>query len=212
MQITKLGHCCLLVEDQEVRMLTDPGIFSVEQASAVRNIHFVLITHEHRDHFHIDSLREVLAHNPSARVVTNRAVGLLLRAEGIPHETLVHGEYRSFGGVMVEGFGEWHAEFHSSLPSVENTGFFLGNKLYYPGDSFFLPPKRPEILALPVAGPWMKIAEAIDFALELRPKLAFPVHDAILKDPKLGSRWPGEVLPGKGVEWRILEEGRGEGF
>lgn len=207
MQITKLGHCCLLIEENGLRILTDPGVFSAEGAAAVRDIHLVLITHEHHDHFHIESLRKILANNPSAKVATNHAVGKLLETELIPYEILVHGEGRIFSGVVVEGFGEKHARFHPRLPSVENTGFFVGNKFYYPGDSFFRPPKQPEILALPVAGPWMKIEEAIDFALELRPRVAFPVHDAILTDPKIGSRWPGEVLPGENIEWKILKEG-----
>ena len=56
MKITKFGHCCLLIEENGVRILTDPGTYSTQQ-SEVKNIDFVLITHEHADHFHIDSLK-----------------------------------------------------------------------------------------------------------------------------------------------------------
>lgn len=52
MKITKFGHCCLLIEENGVRILTDPGTYSTQQ-SEVKNIDFVLITHEHADHFQL---------------------------------------------------------------------------------------------------------------------------------------------------------------
>ena len=40
MKITKFGHCCLLIEENGVRILTDPGTYSTQQ-SEVKYIDFV---------------------------------------------------------------------------------------------------------------------------------------------------------------------------
>ncbi|MDD4989340.1 MAG: MBL fold metallo-hydrolase [Candidatus Pacebacteria bacterium] len=181
MKITKLGHCCLLIEDKNLRILTDPGSYSTLQDS-VNNIDLILITHEHQDHFHVPSVKTVLQNNPKARIITNTSVGFLLDKEGIKYEILEDGQSKTEKETLFEGIGTIHAEIYTSFPRVQNTGYFISNRLYYPGDAFHIPPKSPEILALPVAGPWMKISEAIDFALACKPKTAFPVHDGNLKD------------------------------
>ncbi|MEK6878040.1 MAG: MBL fold metallo-hydrolase [Nanoarchaeota archaeon] len=59
MNITKYGHCCLLIDINGVRILTDPGNYSTMQDTA-ENVDFILITHEHSDHLHIDSVKTIL--------------------------------------------------------------------------------------------------------------------------------------------------------
>lgn len=179
MTIKKLGHCCLLIKTDGKTVLTDPGAFSTAQ-NDVAGVDIVLITHEHQDHLHIDSLRKVLANNPQAVVVANASVGRLLDKENIKYQILEDGQKRQFDSLSVEGFGTIHAEIYKTLPRVQNTGFMIAGRLCYPGDAFEKPNQQPEIIALPVAGPWMKISEAVDYALELQPKSVFPVHDAIL--------------------------------
>ena len=49
MNITKLGHCCLVLEIDGVRILTDPGNYTTAQ-DTMTGIDIVLITHEHGDH------------------------------------------------------------------------------------------------------------------------------------------------------------------
>ena len=48
------------------------------------------------------------------------------------------------------------------------TGYMINN-LCYPGDAFTNPNMPIDILALPVAGPWMRIKDAINYALTLKP-------------------------------------------
>ena len=95
MQITKFGHCCLLIEEKGVRILTDPGVYSTSQ-NEVKNIDLVIITHEHPDHFHLDSLKIVTQNNPAAKIITNKGVGALLDKEGISHEVVEDGQNYSF--------------------------------------------------------------------------------------------------------------------
>lgn len=205
MRIQKLGHCCLLIEENSLRILTDPGFFTVEQCKEVTDIDVILITHEHNDHIHIDSLKDILKNNPDAKVITISSVAKMLDEAGIAYELMEHGQSATIDGVLIEAFGQIHARFHPTLPDVANTGFFIANQFFYAGDAFTDPGKLVEILALPVAGPWMKIGEAVDYALALKPKVAFPVHDAVYVNPGLGHRVPNIVLPKNGIEFKVID-------
>ncbi len=207
MKITKLGHCCLLIEEQGVRILTDPGNYSTAQ-DELKNIDLILITHEHQDHFHLASLKLVRQNNPAAKIVTNAAVGALLAKENIPFSLLADGQKATERRIKLEGFGREHALMHAALPLVQNTGYFIAERLFYPGDAFTNPNRAVEILALPVAGPWMKLSEAIDYALALKPKLCSPVPDAILKAPGPVHFRPPQVLTPAGIEFQVFELGK----
>ncbi len=206
MKIKKLGHCCLVIETKGKRILTDPGTYSTMQDEE-KNIDIILITHEHADHFHVESLKKVMLNNPSAVIVTNSAVGKLLDAEGMKYQILEHGGSTTLLDILFEGFGEHHAEIYKEFGQVENTGYFIDNALFYPGDAFTNPGKHVDILALPVAGPWMKISEAINYALELKPRIAFPVHDGIYKHPALGHWLAQQMLPTQGIDFVPMVEG-----
>jgi L-ascorbate metabolism protein UlaG (beta-lactamase superfamily) len=54
MKITKYGHCCLLIEERGIRILTDPGAFTANIHSSLTGIDVILYTHEHADHYHLD--------------------------------------------------------------------------------------------------------------------------------------------------------------
>lgn len=203
MKITKFGHCCLLIEERGVRIMTDPGTYSIQQ-SEVKNIDFVLITHEHQDHLHVDSLKICLKNNPQAKVITNKSVGAILGKEGIAFSVVEDCQSYDANGVLIEGFGKDHALMHSTISPIQNTGYFIANKLFYPGDAFTNPGKQIEILALPVAGPWMKLPEAIDYALEMKPTVCFPVHDGILKSPGSTDWIPPQVLEPNGIKFMVL--------
>ena len=208
MNIKKLGHCCLIIETKGKRILTDPGSYTTVQDEE-RNIDIVFITHEHPDHLHIESLKRVLSNNPSANIVTNSSVGKLLDAEGIPYQVVGHGTSTTLLDILFEGFGDHHAEIYKEFGQVENTGYFIENKLFYPGDAFTDPGKQVDVLALPVAGPWMKIHEAIDYALLLKPRVVFPVHDGMFEKDKIGPiyRIPTTVFPQNNIEFVQMEAG-----
>ncbi|MDB5204885.1 MAG: putative Zn-dependent hydrolase [Candidatus Taylorbacteria bacterium] len=207
MKITKYGHCCLLVEEKGVRVLTDPGSYTTTQ-NEVKNIDVVLITHEHGDHFHIESVKEILKSNPETLIVTNNAVNELLKKENILNTKIVEdGESFEYKGIKLSGYGKTHAIIYQEFGSVENTGYMIGERLYYPADAFHNPQVPVEILALPVAGPWMKISEAIDFALEIKPKKYFAVHDGGLNESGrgVGNRVVPSILQKHDIEFVNLE-------
>ncbi len=210
MKITKFGHCCLVLEEKGVKILTDPGMFTTAQNEAT-GIDAVLITHEHADHFHVESLKTVLAHNPTATVITNSAVGALLEKEGIAHLVVGDGEQAEVKGVKIEGAGKEHGKIYGDLPTVENTGYMVAEKFFFPGDNLYNPKRPVDILALPVAGPWLKMSEVIDYAKEVKPRVAFPVHDGF-KPLTVWQKWPADILPTFGIEFVVIGDGETHEF
>ncbi|MBI5732347.1 MBL fold metallo-hydrolase [Candidatus Jorgensenbacteria bacterium] len=208
MKITKLGHCCLVIEEGNLRILTDPGLYTIQEQNNVKNIDVILITHEHQDHLHIESLKIVLGNNPGVKIFSNKGVGKILEKDAIAYELLEHGQKKIVKGVEIEGFGELHAEIYRTLTSVDNTGYLVANKFFYPGDSFYKPGREVEILALPVGGPWLKISESVDYALDIKPKICFPVHEAMLKLPGVAHRIPSELLSKAGINFFVPENGK----
>ena len=210
MKITKFGHCCLLIEENGVKILTDPGTYS-RGFENIKNIDLILITHEHTDHLHIDSLKTLIANTgeKGLLIITNKGVGKQLEVAGIPYyEILEDGKHLDFKGILIEAIGHDHAPLYKTSPCI-NTGFFIANRLFYPGDSLHNPHKKVELLALPVAGPWLKLPEAIDYALELKPKIAFPVHEGMYaKQPGSVHRLPPTILEPQGIKFLILEDGK----
>lgn len=205
MKIQKIGHCCLVIKTQGKTIMTDPGVYTEAQNSLL-GIDIVLITHEHRDHLHIDSLKAVIKNNPKAVVVTNSAVGKLLDAENINCQVLENGQSCTIDKLSLESFGNTHAEIYKTIPRIQNTGFMISGRFCYPGDAFEKPKNQPEIIALPVVGPWMKIGEAVDYAIELKPKFVFPVHDAFLKFPGPFYAMPKSQLEQYNIKFVTPEE------
>ncbi len=181
MKITKFGHCCLLIEENGVRILTDPGSYSSAQDS-LTGIDLVLITHEHQDHFHIDSVKNILKNNPQALIITNSGVGALLEKEGIVYTKVEDKQAYSYKDLLIEGIGHKHAIVCDNFPQCMNTGYFIADKLFYPGDALTDPDRHVQVLALPVAGPWMKFSEGVEYARLVKPEVCFAVHDGMYKN------------------------------
>ena len=206
MKITKLGHCCLIIDIRGVRFLTDPGSYT--EQNDVKDIDYVVISHEHADHLHIESLKTVLANNPAAKVICNASVGKILEKEGIPFLKVGDGDSTEVSGIAISGHGTQHEPIYLDYELVENTGYFFDGALYNPGDAFHDPGMPVDILAFPVTGPWCKISEAMEFVLSIKPRIAFPVHDGnLVRQKGITVRLPELMLPPAGIQFRALELG-----
>jgi L-ascorbate metabolism protein UlaG (beta-lactamase superfamily) len=208
MRITKFGHCCLLIETKDRRVLVDPGRFSDGQNS-LTDIDIVLITHEHADHCHSESITQILEKNPDVITVTNTSVANLLRDLEIEAYVLEGRDTATVADVELEAFDGEHVEIFEEFGLVQNTGYFIENSFFFPGDAYTVPNKPVNVLALPVAGPWCKISDAISYAKAVAPKTAFPVHDATLNDTGRAVTYPHfeRELNKVGSEFVVWEEG-----
>ena len=192
-----------------VRIMTDPGSFSNLQLIE-RDINVVIITHEHQDHLHVESLKEILKNNPNVIIITNTSVGNILEKNGISFIKVEEGEKYEIEGVVISGFGDVHSEIYEDFGKVQNTGYMIDN-LCYGGDAFNYPDFDVDILALPVAGPWMKIKDAIEYAKHIKPRICFPIHDAIMQDFAFFVwKIPETILKEDGILFKKLEIGKEE--
>lgn len=208
MKITKLGHCCLVIEINGERFLTDPGTYTTEQNNT-KNIDCIVITHEHSDHLHIESLKAVLKNNPEAQVVCNASVGKILDKDNIKYTKISDGEATKIGGVQISGHGTKHAPIYRDYEQVENTGYMFDNKLFCPGDAFYKPNVPVDTLAFPVSAPWCSVADSVDYVLDIKPRVAFAVHDGNLKKTTgIFKRLPQLYFPPANIQFVVLELGK----
>ena len=181
MRITRHGHSCLLVEDGDARLLLDPGVFS-SGFEDLRGLTGVLVTHQHADHLDLDRLRPLLEANPDARLHCDE--GSVEHLDGLPHVVVRAGDRLDLG-TEVRVHGSQHAVIHPDLPRIPNVGYLVGGRFFTPGDALTVPDADVEVLGLPTGAPWLKASEAVDLLREVRPRLAFPVHDAVLAVPQV---------------------------
>jgi L-ascorbate metabolism protein UlaG (beta-lactamase superfamily) len=205
MHLTKMGHACVRLQAHDgFTLVIDPGSFSAPDA--LDGAQAVLITHEHADHLVQERLQAAAERYPDLRIWTNRAVASLLGSMGSRVTSVQRGDRFSVGGFDVLAIGELHAMIHPDVPRVLNVGFLINGRVFHPGDAFTLPEQPVDTLLLPVHAPWSKIAEVIDFARAVKPRLAVPIHDALLSDIGLGlvDRLLGPNGPGINAEYRRL--------
>lgn len=186
MRVTKLEHACILVEESGRKCFIDPGKFTTPITEAAL-VDLVAITHEHDDHWTPEQLARLAERSPGLTVVTTAATAERIRDAGIEglRNVIVGkpGANYEIGEFKISCFGGKHAEIHSSIPIIDNLGVVINGKLAYGGDAYDLPPLPVEALAVPKYGPWMRMAESMDYLAQVRPKRAFGVHEMLLALP-----------------------------
>ena len=178
MILTKYEHACFTLEKDGKLLVVDPGGYTTDLGSP-ENVVAIVVTHEHPDHFDPAALGALIAHNPDAVIYGHENITKQF-GDTLPHQAVRAGDTITAGPFSMEFFGGEHAVIHESMPAVANLGVMIDNTVYYPGDSFTKPEKAVRVLALPVAAPWLKMSEVIDYVLAVKPRVAFPTHDAIL--------------------------------
>ena len=178
MRITKHEHAALRVEDHGQTLLIDPGSFTLP-LDELQHLVGVVITHEHPDHWTPDHLDRILRDAPGTPVFA--PAGVVRAAQGYEIIEVTPGDTVTAGDFTLRFFGGVHAEIHSSIPLIDNVGVLVDDEFYYPGDSYAVPEGvEVHALAAPLGAPWLKIGEAIDFVLDVKPRRAFGTHDMTL--------------------------------
>ncbi|TWP32943.1 MBL fold metallo-hydrolase [Leekyejoonella antrihumi] len=185
MQITHLGHSCLLVEAAGSRMLLDPGTFS--DFAGLTQLDAVLITHQHPDHLDLAKFPALLEANPAAVVHADPQTAELLKKHEILARATAAGESFTIGDVEITPAGSQHAVIHEYLDRIGNVGLLLTApgepSLFHPGDALDAQPDGDvDLLAVPVNAPWGAIKETIAFIRRIRPHVVIPIHDALLNE------------------------------
>jgi L-ascorbate metabolism protein UlaG (beta-lactamase superfamily) len=197
--ILYVGHSTVLVELDGVRLLTDPLLRrrvghlhrrSPIDLQSVEHLDAVLISHAHRDHLDLPSLRLL---DRRATAVVPRGLGRLLRRLGFERVVeVVAGESLSFGPVEVRAT---HAEHDDRRPLGLARGRALGfaisgsSRIYFAGDTALFQRMEGLVPDLDLAlvpiwgwGPTLGRGEHLDPASAaqalhlLKPRMAVPVH------------------------------------
>jgi L-ascorbate metabolism protein UlaG (beta-lactamase superfamily) len=182
MKLTHLGHACLLVET-DVRVLVDPGTMS--DFAGLTDLDAVLVTHQHPDHVDVARLGDLLAANPGAALVVDPDSAAADGVRDLPRLRVAGpGERMTFGGTTVEVHGGLHAAVYGPVPGCTNNAYLVDDgAFFHPGDSFTIPPGDVDVLAVAVDGPWLKLAEAVDYVRAVGPRVAVPMHEGETTDP-----------------------------
>ena len=186
MKISKYLHSCLVFEEDDYKLLVDPGKFSFaeglvkpEQFADVRSI---IITHIHPDHLDIENLR-IIAQLSSASILANKQVGEKLTEANIPFELLCNG-IQQLGPFKLEVFTVAHEPIlDNALPQM--SGFVINDKVLHPVDSMedaLLKYEGIELLIMVTMAPFANEPRIAAFADKLRPKQILPVHDGYAKE------------------------------
>lgn len=203
MKLTKYEHACFTVQKDDQILVVDPGIHSTDFLPP-ENVVAVVITHEHGDHFDHDQLAAIVDKNPQAVIVGPESV--TSKIEVFDTKTVNAGDKMSVGLFTLEFFGGQHAIVHTGIATVQNVGVMINDLIYYGGDSFTLPGRSVDTLALPAGAPWLKISEAMDYLTTVKPRFAFPTHDAVLSDAGkfYADRILGQTATQNGIEYKRL--------
>ncbi|HEY4458299.1 MAG TPA: MBL fold metallo-hydrolase [Pseudonocardiaceae bacterium] len=208
MRLTHYGHACVLVEiprrETAKRVLIDPGTYS-RDFEDLHDLDLILITHAHPDHLDADRLRVVAQNNPDATIV--RSPGAATALTGLtttvtePGDTLVLNDIE----IAVTGSGA-HARIHPDLPGSDNNGYLIEGAVLHPGDALDPPGVAVDTLLVPAGGPWLKLAESIDYLRAVAPRVAVPIHQAGLAPAhqRMHHQLLTDLAPG-GTEVVILE-------
>jgi L-ascorbate metabolism protein UlaG (beta-lactamase superfamily) len=209
-RLTWLGHASVLVELDGVRLLTDP-VLRTRVAHLRRQVprpappgptDAVLVSHAHRDHLDLPSVRALRP--PPARVVVPAGVGTTLRSvPGVPVTELTAGEALDVDGVRVTAVDAVHDTRRTPLGrATAAVGYLLRSRtrrVYFAGDTEVFPamaslgPIDVALLSIwgwgPTLGPGhMGPEEAARALALLRPAIVVPIHWGTLLPLGLGRR------------------------
>ncbi len=202
MRVTKFEHAALRIDEGGEALLIDPGSFTTPLHD-LSGLVAVVLTHEHPDHWTPDHLDRILRAAPGTPVYG--PAGVAAAAEGYEITAVAPGDSVQAGRFTLRFFGGTHAEIHSSIPLIDNLGVLVNETLYYPGDSYHVPDGvEVDTLAAPLGAPWLKIGDAMDYVLAVKPRRSFGTHDMTLSVA-------GKTMHRQRLQWATEQNG-GEFF
>ncbi|PJI85578.1 MBL fold metallo-hydrolase [Luteimicrobium subarcticum] len=217
MRLEHLGHSSIRLSgdpsDGSGVLVVDPGVFSVPSADAVVDgADAILVTHEHVDHLDVPRVAPVVT-DRRLPVWAPQGVLDVLADAGVPADLLhvaAPGTTTTVAGheVLVVGTGR-HEAIHADVPVPSNAAFLLDGAVLVTGDEYADLPAGfdLDVLLLPVAAPWLRFGDAVDYARGLAPRRVLPVHDVFLSDVGRGFvlRTLGPDALGAGHRYELVD-------
>ena len=208
MIIKKYFHSCILIQENEKRILFDPGDFSFIEKKIVPEdigpVDVIIITHSHADHYFPEAIQTFLNLAP-AKIIANKELANLMKQDGIEPVSVADGETLEYEGFKIQAYSANHEALPVDVP--QNTAYLINDTFLHPGDSFSVDVSvKCKVLALPVCAPWATRLSAVEFAKKLMPKTVIPIHDGYLKEFMLESEYKssGEAIGRYAIEFHPL--------
>jgi L-ascorbate metabolism protein UlaG (beta-lactamase superfamily) len=197
-----LGHDTFKIVGEKI-IYTDP--FKIKKKDVAD---IILITHEHYDHCSPDDVKKILG--PNTIVVTTADCAKKLSGT---IKIVKPGDKINVSGIDIEAVPAYNTnkQFHTKDKGWVGFIFKVNNqRIYIAGDTDYIPEMKTfkdiDIALLPVSGTYVMTAdEAVQAALDIKPKIAIPMHYGSIVGDKNDAKRFAESLKGK-IEVIILRE------
>lgn len=177
-QLHKLEHSSILLKHKGKNILFDPGNFSTQNDN-LHNIDILVITHAHGDHLNIDNINYVNENSENLQIITNSEVANTIKDLGIKTEVVEGTSEIVINDITITAHDHKHEEIYQDFGLVKNTGYYIDDVFFHPGDAFAKPNKEVKAIATVISAPFMRIKMAIDYINENPNVNHIGVHDSV---------------------------------